>query len=87
MAGWGATGVIGAGLAVLTGRRIGRWTLAIVCFVVGFAFTALQDVGDWVTYSDHSLGQLGCLRRQGGRVRLHPRRRVPACSRSRSGRR
>ena len=59
MAGWGAVGVIGAGLAVLTGRRIGRWPLAVVCAVVGFAFTALQDVGDWVTYSDHSLAQLG----------------------------
>jgi energy-coupling factor transport system substrate-specific component len=59
MAGWGLIGVIGAGLAVLTGRRIGRWSLAIVCAVVGFAFTALQDVGDWVTYSDHSLAQLG----------------------------
>ena len=59
MAGWGATGVIGAGLAVVTGRRIGRWVLAIVCFAVGFGFTALQDVGDWVTYSDHSLGSLG----------------------------
>jgi hypothetical protein len=59
MAGWGAVGVIGAGLAVLTGRRIGRWPLAIVCAVVGFAFTALQDVGDWITYSDHSLAQLG----------------------------
>src|ERR1700734_3414477 len=57
MAAWGATGVIGAGLAVLTARRIGRWPLAIVCAVVGFAFTALQDVGDWVTYSDHSLAQ------------------------------
>jgi prenyltransferase beta subunit len=59
MAGWGATGVIGAGLAVVTRRRIGRWPLAIVCAVVGFGFTALQDLGDWVTYSDHSLGQLG----------------------------
>jgi Prenyltransferase and squalene oxidase repeat len=59
MAGWGATGVIGAGLAVVTHRRIGRWPLAIVCAVVGFGFTALQDVGDWVTYSDHSLRQLG----------------------------
>jgi energy-coupling factor transport system substrate-specific component len=59
MAGWGLTGVIGAGLAVVTGRRIGRWSLAIVCTVVGFAYTALQDVGDWVTYSDHSLAQLG----------------------------
>jgi energy-coupling factor transport system substrate-specific component len=59
MAGWGATGVIGAGVAVVTHRRIGRWPLAIVCAVVGFGFTALQDVGDWVTYSDHSLAQLG----------------------------
>jgi Prenyltransferase and squalene oxidase repeat len=59
MAGWGAAGVFGAGLAVVTHRRIGRWPLAIVCAVVGFGFTALQDVGDWVTYSDHSLVQLG----------------------------
>ena len=59
MAGWGATGVIGAGLAVVTHRRIGRWTLAVACAVVGFGFTALQDVGDWVTFSDHSLAQLG----------------------------
>jgi len=59
MAGWGAAGVIGAGLAVVTARRIGRWPLALVCAVVGFAFTALQDVGDWVTYSDHSVAQLG----------------------------
>jgi energy-coupling factor transport system substrate-specific component len=58
MAGWGATGLIGAWLAVVTRGRIGRWPLAIVCAVVGFAFTALQDVGDWVTYSDHSAGQL-----------------------------
>ncbi len=58
MVGWGLTGVIGAGLAVITRRRIGRWPLALVCFVVGFAFTVLQDFGDWVTYSDHSVAQL-----------------------------
>jgi Prenyltransferase and squalene oxidase repeat len=73
MAAWGATGVIGAALAWATSpavrarlrwRRpgnqpsIGRWPLAIVCSVVGFAFTAVQDFGDWVTYSDHSSGQL-----------------------------
>jgi energy-coupling factor transport system substrate-specific component len=58
MAAWGATGLIGAGLAVLTARRIRRWPLAIVCFFVGFGFTAVQDFGDWVTYSDHSGGQL-----------------------------
>jgi energy-coupling factor transport system substrate-specific component len=72
MAGWGATGVIGAGLAWTMRtrpsrpsrppgppRRIGRWPLALVCAVVGFGFTALQDFGDWVTYSNHSLGELG----------------------------
>lgn len=59
MAAWGAAGVIGAGLAVLTRRRAGRFTLAVVCGAVGFAFTAVQDVGDWVNYSDHSVAQLG----------------------------
>jgi energy-coupling factor transport system substrate-specific component len=59
MAAWGATGIIGAGLALMTARRIGRWPLAIICGVIGFAFAAVQDVGDWVTYSDHSRTQLG----------------------------
>lgn len=65
MAAWGATGLIGAALALSTRRRAGRWTLALVCTTVGFAFTAVQDVGDWVTYSDHSLGQLGAYVGQG----------------------
>jgi hypothetical protein len=59
MAAWAMTGVIGAGVALLSGRRIGRWPLALVCGLAGFAFTAVQDVGDWVTYSDHSRAQLG----------------------------
>lgn len=65
MAAWGATGVIGAGLAWLGARRkparpprIGRLPLAVICGVVGFAFTVVQDIGDWVTYSDHSAAQL-----------------------------
>jgi energy-coupling factor transport system substrate-specific component len=66
MAAWGATGVTGAGLAWgMRGRVIGRWPLAIICCVVGFAFTAVQDVGDWVTYSDHGLGALGVYVGQG----------------------
>ena len=59
MAAWGATGVVGTALALTTHRRIRRVSLAIVCGVSGFAFTAVQDLGDWVTYSDHSLAQLG----------------------------
>ncbi len=58
MAAWGATGIIGAGLALLTKGRIGRWPLAIACALVGYAFTAVQDFGDWVTFSDHSARQL-----------------------------
>ena len=59
MGAWGATGLLGAALAVVTRRWIGRPMLAVACAIVGFAFTAFQDVGDWVTYSDHSLAQLG----------------------------
>jgi energy-coupling factor transport system substrate-specific component len=36
-----------------------RWPLAIACCVIGFAFTVVQDVGDWVTYSNHSAASLG----------------------------
>jgi energy-coupling factor transport system substrate-specific component len=69
MAAWGATGVLGALLArgcSVRGRRseglgvsIGRWPLALVCAGAGFAFTAVQDVGDWITYSSHSVAALG----------------------------
>ncbi len=73
MAAWGATGIIGAALAwgmrVRTGtgdaRPLGRWPLAIVCCVVGFIFTVIQDVGDWVSFSDHSVRQLGVYVGQG----------------------
>ncbi len=58
MAAWGVTGMTGAGLALITRNRIGRLPLAVVCTVIGFAFTVVQDVGDWVTYSDHSAAQL-----------------------------
>ncbi len=59
MAAWAATGLLGAGLAPITRHRIRRIPLAIACTVAGFAFTVTQDVGDWVSYSDHSTAQLG----------------------------
>ncbi len=59
MAAWGTTGIIGATLAHLLKGRIGRWPLAVTCGLVGYAFAAFQDVGDWVTYSDHSAAALG----------------------------
>jgi energy-coupling factor transport system substrate-specific component len=73
MAAWGATGIIGAtlawGMRVRAGTSdappLGRWPLAIVCCVVGFGFTVVQDVGDWVSFSDHSARQLGVYVGQG----------------------
>jgi energy-coupling factor transport system substrate-specific component len=57
MLGWGLCGVIGACLPRVAARRI---PLAVVCAILGFAFTAFQDLGDWVTYSGgHTLAQLG----------------------------
>ena len=50
MAGWGLTGLAGAGLASLTGRRVGRLSLAIVCALAGFAYGALLDFSLMVTY-------------------------------------
>jgi energy-coupling factor transport system substrate-specific component len=73
MAAWGATGIIGALLAWGMRARarteapapLGRWPLAIVCCIAGFAFTVVQDVGDWVSFSDHSVAQLGVYVGQG----------------------
>jgi energy-coupling factor transport system substrate-specific component len=73
MAAWGATGVLGALLAwgmrrrtgAQSARAMGRWPMAIVCCAAGFAFTVVQDVGDWVSFSDHSLRQLGVYVGQG----------------------
>ena len=50
MAGWGLTGIIGAGLAVATGRRMGRLSLAAVCALAGFAYGALLDLSVMVGF-------------------------------------
>jgi energy-coupling factor transport system substrate-specific component len=50
MAGWGMTGLLGAGLAAATGRRVGRIGLAAFCAFAGFAYGALLDFSVMVTY-------------------------------------
>jgi energy-coupling factor transport system substrate-specific component len=50
MAGWGLTGLAGAWLAIATGRRLGRWGLAIACGLAGLAYGALLDLSVMVTY-------------------------------------
>jgi energy-coupling factor transport system substrate-specific component len=59
MAGWGLAGLIGAGLARVWGRELGRVTLAVVCALAGLAYGAVMNVSMWVTYSgDHSAAKL-----------------------------
>ncbi|HEY3192552.1 MAG TPA: hypothetical protein VGJ61_07195 [Solirubrobacterales bacterium] len=50
MAGWGMTGLLGAGVAAVTGRRVGRVGLAVTCCFAGFAYGALLDFSLMVTY-------------------------------------
>jgi ECF-type riboflavin transporter, S component/Prenyltransferase and squalene oxidase repeat len=44
MLGWGMTGVAGGGLAIIFGRRLGRWPLALACAAAGFVFGAWMDL-------------------------------------------
>ncbi|HSD23051.1 MAG TPA: hypothetical protein VLB79_01855 [Solirubrobacterales bacterium] len=50
MAGWGVTGLLGAWLATLTQRHVGRFGLAAVCAFAGFAYGALLDFSLMITY-------------------------------------
>ena len=51
MLGWGAAGVIGALLARIGGRRLGRWPLALACGGAAIVFNLLADLSIWVTYA------------------------------------
>jgi Squalene-hopene cyclase C-terminal domain/ECF-type riboflavin transporter, S component/Prenyltransferase and squalene oxidase repeat len=44
MFGWGMAGVAGGVLAMLFGRRLGRWPLAFACAAAGFVFGAWMDL-------------------------------------------
>ncbi len=56
MAAWGAVGILGAWLAVVTGRRLGRIGLAVACGVAGLVFGAIMDLSTWATLSgSHTL--------------------------------
>jgi energy-coupling factor transport system substrate-specific component len=58
MAAWGLAGLVGAGLARISGGRLGRWPLALACGVMGLVFGLILNFSTWVTASsDHTLGQ------------------------------
>ena len=75
MLGWGACGVAGSALAPLIRRRS---TFAAVCFVLGFAFSALMDLWLWVTFWPHTWQALTVVFGQGVLV--------PGCARDRQRR-
>src|SRR5439155_5770201 len=51
MLGWGACGLAGAALAPVLRGRV---PFAAVCFVLGFAFSAMMDVWFWVAFWPHT---------------------------------
>jgi hypothetical protein len=66
MAGWGMTGLLGAGLAAVSGRRVGRIGLAVFCAFAGFAYGALLDFSLMVTYGgEQSLDRFLALSARG----------------------
>ena len=55
MLAWGGCGAVGALLAPLLRRRL---VFAAVCFVLGFAFSALMDVWEWYSFYPHTWAAL-----------------------------
>ena len=50
MAGWGLCGLLGAALAYMTHRRLGRFGLAFACAFAGLAYGAMLDLSVMVTF-------------------------------------
>jgi energy-coupling factor transport system substrate-specific component len=55
MLGWGLAGLIGAGVAALFGRELGRVPLAAACALAGIVFGALLDLYQWTQGAVHDV--------------------------------
>lgn len=55
MLAWGGCGVVGALAAPLIKRRV---PFAVLCFVLGFAFSGLMDVWEWYSFYPHTWAAL-----------------------------
>jgi energy-coupling factor transport system substrate-specific component len=55
MLAWGGCGVIGSLAAPLVRRRL---PFAVLCFVLGFAFSALMDLWEWFSFYPHTWAAL-----------------------------
>ena len=55
MLAWGGCGVVGALAAPLIRRRL---PFALLCFVLGFAFSGLMDIWEWYSFYPHTWAAL-----------------------------
>jgi energy-coupling factor transport system substrate-specific component len=55
MLAWGGCGIVGALAAPLVRRRL---PFALLCFVLGFAFSGLMDVWEWYSFYPHTWAAL-----------------------------
>jgi uncharacterized membrane protein YoaK (UPF0700 family) len=51
MVGWGTCGAVGALAAPLVRRRL---AFAVIAFVLGYAFSTLMDLWEWVGFLPHT---------------------------------
>ena len=59
MLGWGIAGLVGAGVARVWGRELGRLSLAVACGAASLVYGAIQNVSLWIMYSgDHTWAKL-----------------------------
>jgi energy-coupling factor transport system substrate-specific component len=58
MLAWGACGLLGGVAAPLLRRRV---PLALTCFALGFAFDAVMDVWEWLSFYPHTWQALTAL--------------------------
>jgi len=58
MGAWGLCGLLGAGAGLVSRRRLGRGSLALVCFGCSLLYGVILDFSTWVSYSgSHTLAQ------------------------------
>jgi energy-coupling factor transport system substrate-specific component len=62
MLAWGACGLVGGLAAPLLRRRV---PLALTCFALGFAFDALLDVWEWLSFYPHTWPAFAALYARG----------------------
>jgi energy-coupling factor transport system substrate-specific component len=61
MLGWGAVGLLGAGLGALTSRRPSPLAIALACAVAAEAFNLVLNVYTWTETGSHTLAGFGVV--------------------------